>query len=59
MIDKRPQSGFAHFTLSYALRYAGLSQEAADECNTAARLDPRPPSLDGSVFSNIALASPR
>ena len=40
MIDKRPQSGFAHFTLSYVLRYAGLSQEAADECNTAVRLDP-------------------
>ncbi len=40
MIDKRPQSGFAHFSLSYVLRYAGLSQEAADECNTAVRLDP-------------------
>jgi eukaryotic-like serine/threonine-protein kinase len=40
MIDKRPQSGFAHFTLSYVLRYAGLSEEAADECNTAVRLDP-------------------
>jgi len=40
MIDKRPQSGFAHFTLSYVLRYAGLSQEAAYECNTAVRLDP-------------------
>jgi len=42
MIDKRPQSGFAHFTLSYVLRYAGLSQKAADECNTAVRLDPPP-----------------
>jgi serine/threonine protein kinase/tetratricopeptide (TPR) repeat protein len=40
MIDKRPQSGFAHFTLSYVLRYAGLSKEAADECNIAVRLDP-------------------
>ncbi|HEY6273292.1 MAG TPA: protein kinase [Terriglobales bacterium] len=40
MVDRRPQSGFAHFTLSYVLRYASLSKEAVDECNAAARLDP-------------------
>src|SRR5215467_12039951 len=40
MVDRRPQSGFAHFTLSYVLRYASLSKEAADECNAAIRLDP-------------------
>ncbi|HST11189.1 MAG TPA: hypothetical protein VLL05_12505 [Terriglobales bacterium] len=40
MVDKRPQSGFAHFTLSYVLRYAGLQREAAKECQTAMRLDP-------------------
>jgi eukaryotic-like serine/threonine-protein kinase len=40
MVDKRPQSGFAHFTLSYVLRYASLSKEAAGECNSAVRLDP-------------------
>jgi TolB-like protein/predicted Ser/Thr protein kinase len=40
MVDKRPQSGFAHFTLSYVLRYASLTKEAADECNSAVRLDP-------------------
>jgi eukaryotic-like serine/threonine-protein kinase len=40
LVDKRPESGFAHFTLSYVLRYAGLSKEAQDECNTALRLDP-------------------
>ena len=40
MVDKHPQSGFAHFTLSYVLRYASLSKEAAQECNTAMRLDP-------------------
>src|SRR5580698_6564463 len=26
MVEKRPQSGFAHFTLSYVLRYASLSK---------------------------------
>lgn len=40
MVEKRPQSGFAHFTLSYVLRYASLSKEAAQECDTALRLDP-------------------
>jgi Flp pilus assembly protein TadD len=40
MVEKRPQSGRAHFTLSYALRYAGLSKEAAQECETAMQLDP-------------------
>jgi tetratricopeptide (TPR) repeat protein len=40
MVEKRPHSGFAHFTLSYVLRYASLSKEAAEECNTAMRLDP-------------------
>ena len=40
MVENRPQSGFAHFTLSYVLRYAGLSKEMAQECETAVRLDP-------------------
>ena len=40
MVDKRPQSGLAHFTLSYVLRYASLSKESVEECNTALRLDP-------------------
>jgi serine/threonine protein kinase len=40
MIEKRPQNGFAHFTLSYVLRYAGLSKEGAEECDLAVRLDP-------------------
>ena len=40
MVEKRPQSGFAHFTLSYVLRYASLTNEAAEECDAAIRLDP-------------------
>jgi len=40
MVEKRPTNGFAHFTLSYVLRYASVSGEAADECNLALKLDP-------------------
>jgi serine/threonine protein kinase/tetratricopeptide (TPR) repeat protein len=40
LVKKRPQSGFAHFTLSYVLRYAGLAEEAAAECELAMKLDP-------------------
>jgi serine/threonine protein kinase/tetratricopeptide (TPR) repeat protein len=40
MVERHPQSGFAHFTLSYVLRYASVIEEAEQECNTAMRLDP-------------------
>jgi tetratricopeptide (TPR) repeat protein len=40
LVDKRPDSGHAHFSLSYVLRYASVLQEAAHECDTALALDP-------------------
>jgi len=40
MVERHPQSGFAHFTLSYVLRYASLSKESQQECDAAVRLDP-------------------
>jgi hypothetical protein len=32
LVRKRPQSAQVHFTLGYVLRYAGMLQEAAQEC---------------------------
>jgi eukaryotic-like serine/threonine-protein kinase len=40
MVDRHPQSSEAHFALGYVLRYVGLLDEAARECNTALSIDP-------------------
>jgi serine/threonine protein kinase len=40
MVERHPQSGIAHFTLSYVLRYASVLKEAREECEAAIRLDP-------------------
>ncbi|MGA8442151.1 MAG: protein kinase [Candidatus Sulfotelmatobacter sp.] len=40
LVHRRPQSGDAHFALSYVLRYAGMQEKATQECNTARSLDP-------------------
>jgi eukaryotic-like serine/threonine-protein kinase len=39
LVKRRPQSALAHFALGYVLRYAGLLEVAARECDTALTLD--------------------
>jgi DNA-binding winged helix-turn-helix (wHTH) protein/TolB-like protein len=39
LVKRRPESASAHFVLSYVLRYAGLLDEAARECDAAIELD--------------------
>jgi eukaryotic-like serine/threonine-protein kinase len=40
LVRRRPQSADAHFAFSYVLRYAGMLEQATQECNTARSLDP-------------------
>ena len=40
LVKRRPESGYAHFALSYVLRYAGMLEESAQQCDTAVILTP-------------------
>jgi tetratricopeptide (TPR) repeat protein len=40
LVQKRPDSAFAHYSLAYVLRYAGLLDEAQSECDKALSIDP-------------------
>ena len=40
LVQRRPQSADAHFAMSYVLRYAGMLDQATEQCNEARQLDP-------------------
>jgi len=40
LVQRRPESALAHFTLGYVQRYAGMLEESARQCDTALTLAP-------------------
>jgi serine/threonine protein kinase len=40
LVERHPESGNAHFTLAYVLRYGGVLDESGHECDSALSLDP-------------------
>jgi TolB-like protein len=39
LVQRRPDSGYAHYSLAYVSRYAGLLDEAESECDKALAID--------------------
>ena len=58
LVQRRPESPQAHFTLAYVLRYAGLAREATRECDEALRLDPGNASLRSCAFAFFQSGDP-
>jgi eukaryotic-like serine/threonine-protein kinase len=55
LVKRRPNSADAHFTVAYVYRYAGLSEAAAQECDTAFALDRGNYTLRSCAFAFLEL----
>jgi TolB-like protein/tetratricopeptide (TPR) repeat protein len=58
LVQRRPQSAQAHFTLAYVDRYAGL-QDSAHECDEGLRLDPGDYLFRSCAWSFLYLNNPK
>jgi tetratricopeptide (TPR) repeat protein len=59
LVNRWPDNSQAHFTLSYVLRYAGLLEEAARECDIALSLDHGDDRLRSCSWPFIWLGQPQ
>ena len=57
LLRRRPESADAHFALSYVLRYAGLLEEAARECEVTLALDATGAGARSCGIANVALGN--
>ena len=58
LVDRHPENAMAHFALSYVLRYAGVLDESARECDAALALDPGAYQLRSCSFTFDLLGNP-
>ncbi len=59
LVKRRPDSAQAHFALGYVLRYAGLLDESAHECDTALALDRGNYALRSCSWTFMQLGEPQ
>jgi tetratricopeptide (TPR) repeat protein len=57
LVRTHPDSALAHFTMSYVLRYAGLGDDSAHECEAALAIDPKDPGWRSCALTYSLLAN--
>ncbi len=58
LLRRRPDSADAHFALSYVLRYGGMQEKAAQECETALTIDPGNFNFRSCAWAFLELGQP-
>jgi serine/threonine protein kinase/TolB-like protein/Flp pilus assembly protein TadD len=57
LVERHPENASAHLALSYVLRYGGLMEESAHQCDAALSLDPGNFTFRSCAFSFEALGN--
>lgn len=59
LVKRWPESAHAHFSLAYVLRYAGLLEASAHECDSASALDPGDFEFRSCAYVFMLLGNPQ